>query len=175
MNTIFEYCLKQYGLRGTDLGRKTHLVYARAITAYMMYKYAGHNKSEIARFLKKDHATILHAIKKVDDYLLNADFKSVFLKVEKFVKRLYVQEYFENITEEEQEIRTLKDILQKLEAENKKLKRLKVLKYPKELVDLCAEMSENELTDFVKYKVEPHKRMLLSDKIRRVRYETIKA
>ena len=42
---------------------------ARSIVMYLLHKYKGLTCVEVAKYLNKDHSTVLHACKKIDGFI----------------------------------------------------------------------------------------------------------
>ncbi len=57
--------------------RRAKLVDARHIACYLCVEYAGFSKSEVSFFLKQDHTSVVHAIKKVQN-LIDVKYYSFF-------------------------------------------------------------------------------------------------
>jgi len=51
---------------------------ARSIIMYLLHKYLEMTSTEVGRILKKDHATVLHACKKIDGFMdIDSNYKEL--------------------------------------------------------------------------------------------------
>lgn len=76
--------------------RKYYLVLYRQLFCYIAHEKYGYSKSEIGRYLSKDHSTVIHSIRCINDYF-DTDYR--------LVKALYndiskaIKDYVGSITE----------------------------------------------------------------------------
>jgi len=70
LTEIQDYVQNQTGLDLTIKSRKRDYVYARAVYFYLCREYTPFSTEKIGDSLGKDHATVLHAIKKVIPIIL---------------------------------------------------------------------------------------------------------
>lgn len=63
---------RYFGYSGEEFKGKSHLpdlVYARHVAMYVAYHHSGHGFAGVGREFKRDHTTIIHAVKKIDALL----------------------------------------------------------------------------------------------------------
>lgn len=85
----FDEDLKQYkSLRNLKTRKRDVLIWAQ-LYSYLAWRY-GYNKSCIARFLNKNHATIIHSIKTIENYKDTKDVE--YVAIYEHLKK-YIQEY----------------------------------------------------------------------------------
>ena len=86
---------KQISSFRDSTSRKYYLVLYRQLFCYIAHKKYGYSKSEIGRYLSKDHTTVIHSIRSVNNYFDTDD---------KLVKALYndiskaIKDYVGSIT-----------------------------------------------------------------------------
>ncbi len=60
-----------------DKNREDHIFKARAICFYILRYNSDHALKRIGHFFDKDHATVLHGLKRIEEWLLNDKFKQL--------------------------------------------------------------------------------------------------
>jgi hypothetical protein len=63
---IQRYVAQKYGLKRWDLiseSRRTHIVGPRQVAMYLSFRLLGRSLSEIGRLFRRDHTTVIHAVK----------------------------------------------------------------------------------------------------------------
>jgi chromosomal replication initiator protein len=69
--------------------RKSQIVKARQLSMYFMLKYNSNlTVTQVGRLFKRDHATVLHSKKVVIDSLIMPDFKDIYNRIDKRIRRL---------------------------------------------------------------------------------------
>ena len=77
---IVAQCAKEYGCSIADIfgpRRPTNIVLARRKAAYLMVQRKKTSIADVGRYLRRDHTTILHAVKMYEKALARGEGKSV--------------------------------------------------------------------------------------------------
>lgn len=67
---VFNLLLSEYGIHEKHIrsrSRKFEFVRCRSLWFYLMRRYTNCSLSEIGKMLGRDHSTVVHSIKKIDD------------------------------------------------------------------------------------------------------------
>lgn len=76
------YDIREHELRGVR--RHKRLAHARHIFCHLAYEYTNSTMSRIGHFLKRDHTTIIHALRKIDNsYQGDVDFQEMCVSIAK--------------------------------------------------------------------------------------------
>lgn len=67
---VMKTCITYYGVNIRQKTRVRHICEARQVTYYFLKKYSDMSLSSIAKLFNQNHATVLHAIKKISDLVL---------------------------------------------------------------------------------------------------------
>ena len=66
---ILRECANEYGCTVADLmgdSRRSEIVHARRKAMYLIYSRGTMSKAGVGRYMKKDHTTVMHALKKYE-------------------------------------------------------------------------------------------------------------
>ena len=144
---------KRLKLNISSTSRKREIVEARNIYFSICFHRIGMKPSHISRTLNKNHATVLHALKKTDEwYEIDCDFRAKYDDIINLSEKLNAIVTKQNTKENEINIITSKEIIRRLERENNMLKE----KYTKLLLkkNIMDDLNiPDELVDQVKERI----------------------
>lgn len=89
-NLIIQIVNEEIGVNCQAKNRTPKIIDARFLAMFFLWKY-GMSKSEIGRYFKKNHATVINAIKKVEDYQIDKNFKLHFLRINQRIKNQVIE------------------------------------------------------------------------------------
>jgi len=137
----------------SSTSRKREIVEARNIYFSICFHRIGMTPSSISRTLSKNHATVLHALKKTDEwYEVDDSFKSKYDEIINLAEKLNGIGTNQDTKQDDINIITSKQIIDGLQKENKKLKE----KYTKLLLkkNIMDDLNiPDELVDQVKERI----------------------
>lgn len=87
---ILELCSSTFNVeKSVIVGKKrlAKIVIARQFYCYFARKYTNCTLQEIGSFIKKDHATVIHAINSIDNYIYTKD-KFIIQKYKEILKEI---------------------------------------------------------------------------------------
>ena len=167
MELIWKECQRVFGQNKNTNSRLRKHIYCRACFYHYADEFVTQNRSEIARFLNKNHATVLSSFIKLDGYLLNKDFKEKFLEIGKTLSVLFNKEVNAPLTREQEEIKALKIENAQLEKKINRLEKITKLDVPQEFINFLVELPEDVVDLFIKTRLTPYLLMYKSDKRRK--------
>jgi len=162
LKTILNACLRVYGADFTVNNRKQNNVYARAAFYYLAKSLTKESLEKIGLICgSRDHATVIHALKKAETYTMIAEYRRVLSQFENAVDGIMS-------IKTESEIETYhSDLISKinsLELENQKL-RIELYKKNKEniptdpiqirVTKTIMQLPDDVLYEFEKYRLMP--------------------
>lgn len=166
----------------TDIAKKSRkrtIIYARSLCNTLCRKYTNYSLQKIGSYYLANHATVLHSLRKFDEYINYTDPFNVKDAYNDLCKRIdtiidkkledtirksdnsYYLDLYEDYFKLKEKSNYLKYKLEVLEQENKKLKKLnRILSDFKELSFL----NDSELKEFKETRLKPFVNMLESRK-----------
>ena len=162
LKTILNACLRVYGADFTINNRKQNNVYARAAYYSLAKSFTNQSLEKIGLVCGgRDHATVIHALKKAETYTMIPEYRRVLAQFEKAVDGIMI---FKTESEIENYHSDLINKIESLELENQKL-RIKLYKKNKEniptdpiqirVTKTIMELPDEVLHEFEKYRLMP--------------------
>ena len=159
LDLIYNICCSTTGLELNKKTRKREYIYARACYYYFARFHTKNSLSSIGLICGTDHATVLHGIKIYENNIKYPDFYKMSENINKALpdfEILKVKEsrkersYLTSVNDKlKDRILELEEFVRNNEIKNKHIQEINSL-------------PEIELQDFLKYKWQPHKKMLES-------------
>lgn len=164
LEVIYKECCEAFGVDIKQDTRRTMWFLGRAAFFKYATKHTSYSLTFIGEYMGgRDHATVLHAIKRFSTY--TTQYKEFKKPLEQLKKRLnpiykeFTEEQMKGLTKAEIDNKVLQEQLSKERNKNAVLRaQLKKLKneIPSEITELLFSLNQNQIQEFVKYKVTPH-------------------
>ena len=162
LQLIYESITQSSGINLKTKSRKREVVWARNIYFYFAKKHTKASLDKIGKTVDKDHATVLHGIKRYHDNIIYDDFKELVKGIKKELPHLEGED-IERLTKEELEIKMLYSNKKRLEKQIEIYKNI-IDSDGCEFINEIKELSAEEKKHFEIYKWMPHKKMLEATK-----------
>jgi len=160
LQLIYEACCKTTGFNLSDRSRKKEVSYARIVFFHYARERTTESLDAIGKMVARDHSTVLHGVKKYQEYIEYTDFKNISDKIKKALPKKDI----ENLTHEEREIKMLYSNKLRMERQIAMLQN-KLTNEGLEFLEEIKELPKDLLQEFRDYKWMPHKKMLESREV----------
>jgi len=154
LELIYNACCEVTGLDIKKNTRKRDFMYGRMIYYYFARKMTDYSFSKIGIFMGKDHATVIHALKKYEEYKVYEDVRRITDKVSSILPETYkIKKDASQLSNEHLISRN-----RRLEKQISLLRVKKGFEY-NSFLDEINELPSNLKQEFEKYKWLPFKKM----------------
>jgi len=157
LEIIYESCCNTTGYNLSSKSRAKRICYSRMIYFYFAREKTNESLSTIGKLVNRDHATVLHGIRKYHEYIKYDDFKKISKQVEKRLPS--IQDLI--LSAEDRELKMLYSRNKRLEKQVEYLQN-KVKSNDCEFLEELRVLSEEQRNEFRDVRWRPYKRMLES-------------
>ena len=160
LQLIYNSISKTSGIDIAEKTRRREVVWLRNIYFYFAKKHTKASLEKIGKLVNRDHATVLHGIKKYHINIIYDDFKALVATIKKELPYLEGED-IDKLTREELEIKMLYSNKKRLEKQIEIYKNM-IDSDSFEFINEIKELPADQKKDFEVYKWRPHKKMLES-------------
>lgn len=159
LQVIYNICCEVSGFDLSSKTRQRDVTYARMVYFYFARDRTNASLSKIGKLANRDHATVLHGVRKYKELIMYPEFKSLSDKIKRHIPRTHE----EGLSYVERELKMLYSNKNRMEREVFILKR-KLSSTGVDFLEDIKELPQEQLEEFRDLKWIPHKKMLESRK-----------